>query len=302
MAEAWFTKNARQGGKSIRLARLLSQRGFASRRVAEEWIRAGRVRVNGRAVTNPQLGVHPELDEIAADPPAGARAVSSPSAPGAALRPPAPSEARKGRVEALPPCPGRGPEGPGRGIAPVVPAWWMLNKPAGCLTAARDPEGRKTVYDFLPKELPWMAPVGRLDFDSSGLLLFTNETAVAAALRDPGRGIPKVYEVVVRGGFPRGRLRDFDRVVPLGRGEAARPARARLLGRDPAGSRLELTLTEGKKREVRRMLRTLGFEVVRLRRTAFGPVRLGDLAEGTARPLEAVEIESVRGAVGRGPL
>lgn len=271
MPATWFTKNARREGKAVRLVRVLSQRGLASRRTAEEWIRAGRVSVNGRPVSNPQLGVHPELDTVLVDP-------SSPS-PG----PTAPST--------IPPAPST------QHPAPAV--FWILHKPAGCLTAVRDPQGRRTVYDFLPKGLPWMAPVGRLDADSSGLLLFTNATAVSAALRDPARAIPKVYEVTVRGPFPPERLKEFDRAIPLGGGEVARPARVRRLDRAAEGDRLELTLTEGKKREVRRMMKRLGFEVVRLHRVVFGPIRLGDLKEGNARVLNDAEIEALTQALRR---
>lgn len=167
----------------------------------------------------------------------------------------------------------------------------MLNKPAGVFSTARDPGGRPTVVGLVGSARR-LYPVGRLDADATGLLLLTNDGELANRLIHPRFEVPKTYEVTVRGG-PVGEraLRALREGVVLDDGRTA-PARARRLGRD----RVEIVLREGRKRQVKRMCEAVGHRVVALRRTAFGPLRLGGLPEGGWRPLGEDEIAALRRA------
>jgi 23S rRNA pseudouridine2605 synthase len=170
--------------------------------------------------------------------------------------------------------------------APPESKWIVFNKPLGVMTTKSDPEGRKTVFDYMP-DIPGLTYVGRLDFLTEGVLLLTNDGGAAHTLSHPSSEIERVYVATVTGDA-------YDAValategIELEDGLAkAKRADARKIGRDRW--ELELVLTEGKKREVRRMCAAMGLAVERLVRTRYGPVSLGDLATASSRPLTPKE-------------
>jgi 23S rRNA pseudouridine2605 synthase len=167
----------------------------------------------------------------------------------------------------------------------------VLHKPVGYITSRGDPGGRPTVYDLLDERVPWVFPVGRLDRDSSGLLLLTNDHRLGQRLTDPEAHVPKRYHVRVRGVPAAEALGALREGVPLGDGTVSRPARVRALGTAQSGSSwLEIVLTEGKNRQVRRMCAGVGHDVEELVRVAVGSLELGDLAPGEWRQLSRAEI------------
>lgn len=173
----------------------------------------------------------------------------------------------------------------------------MVHKPQGYLTTTSDPSSRRTVMELLPRTGGRLFPVGRLDRDSEGLLLFTSDGEMANRLMHPRWGIQRFYRVDVNPPFPASRLRDLERGVFV-EGELLAVAGARLASGGDQGRRLELVLVTGKKREIRRLLEAVGYSVTRILRWGFGPLRLGDLPEGTARKLSPAEIRQLREAVG----
>jgi 23S rRNA pseudouridine2605 synthase len=169
----------------------------------------------------------------------------------------------------------------------------MMNKPAGTVTTRSDEHDRSTVYDLLKDQDRWLFPVGRLDRDSRGLLLFTNDTQWANALMDPASKVPKVYEVRLDREMED---RDMDRFragVTLNDGERTLPAKIMRLDRED-GPWVEVAITEGKNRQVRRMMAALGYEVKALIRTRIGTVSLSGLREGGVRPVTPDEIRSLK--------
>jgi pseudouridine synthase len=175
----------------------------------------------------------------------------------------------------------------------------ILNKPSGVVVTAEDERGRATVYDLLPGALRGQVrAVGRLDRASEGLLLFTNDGDLAHALLHPSRAVPRTYVVWVRPVPDVGALRRLREGVLLGAGERSGPAEARQLGARRGTARLKITLREGKNREVRRMLRSVGCQVIGLRRVRFDGVALEDLRPGHLRKLSRDEIASLRAAAG----
>jgi 23S rRNA pseudouridine2605 synthase len=174
-------------------------------------------------------------------------------------------------------------------------AVYAVHKPRGVVSTARDPQGRPTVVTLVPSSRR-LYPVGRLDADTSGLILLTDDGALAHRLTHPSFEVPRTYHAKVRRPPVReGALRKLREGVELDDGVTA-PAAARRLGPD----RLEITIHEGRKRQVRRMLDAVGHPVVALERVRFGPLWLGRLAEGRYRRLSAAEVERLRRAGPRG--
>jgi len=171
--------------------------------------------------------------------------------------------------------------------------YFALNKPVGLVTTREDERGRATVYTLLADVKAWVAPVGRLDKDTSGLLLFTNDTELAERITNPQSKLEKTYECLAAGTLDDGALERLRQGVELDDGPT-RPARVRRLEATPVGTRIELTITEGRNRQVRRMLEAVGSRVLALQRIAVGPIRLGALAEGAHRPLTAREVRALK--------
>lgn len=186
----------------------------------------------------------------------------------------------------------------GRIIRPAPMRWVVFHKPAGVLCTRGDPHGGRTVYDLLPDPVAGLRYVGRLDRDTSGLLLLTNEGDLAAALAHPSGRVEREYHARIAGRITAGTLKRLKRGVELEDG-FARPRRVRrvALGEDRWG--VMLVLTEGRKREVRRLLEAVGHPVSALVRTRFGPFRLGRLKAGGWRPAYASELAAARGLVAR---
>jgi 23S rRNA pseudouridine2605 synthase len=183
----------------------------------------------------------------------------------------------------------------GRPVARPPLDYWMLHKPRGVLTSVRDPHGRPTVVDLLPSRERRLFPVGRLDLDSEGLVLLTNDGELAHVLLHPSHETEREYRVSARGRVPAAALRRLARGVELedGRTAPARVGRARFDARADQ-THFALTLVEGRKRQIRRALAALGHPVVRLVRVRMGPLRLGGLPSGRARPLSRDERRALR--------
>ncbi len=229
----------------MRLQRALARAGVASRRKAEDLIRAGRVRVDGQPATI-GMSVDPDVQRVTVD--------------GRAVR------------------------------AAAKTTWLALNKPLGYVVSRSDPEGRRTVFDLLPK-VPGLTYVGRLDVMTSGLLLFTTDGAAAHRLMHPRFAVPRTYWLGVHGAdAARVRAGLAGRIVIDGRPVRIERARVRPAGRSVE---VEVTLAEGRQRIVRRVAEALGLKVEWLHRVAYGPVRLGHLAEGRWRALTAREIAAI---------
>lgn len=176
------------------------------------------------------------------------------------------------------------------GVRPGL-VYYLLNKPAGVVTTAKDPEGRRTVVDLVPAE-PRVFPVGRLDYETEGLLLLTNDGELAHGLTHPSRGVPKTYLAHVEGVPGRAALRQLETGVDLEDGRTA-PARVRIAQSVPGGAAVEIVIHEGRNRQVRRMLAAVGHPVRRLVRTRFGPLRDHRLAPGASRPLTSAEVRAL---------
>jgi pseudouridine synthase len=242
---------------AIRLQKILSTAGIASRRAAEVLIEQGRVSVNGQVVRELGSRADPLTDDIRVD---------------------------------------------GRRVrAAAVRRYLLLNKPLGYVTTRRDPEGRRTVLELLPGGVGYVYPVGRLDYDSEGLLLLTNDGDLAARLTHPRHGVEKTYQAVVRGVPDRDALDRLARGIPLD-GKRTAPAKVRLVkafaarGRDQA--LVEVVLREGRNRQVRRMCEAVGHPVEQLRRVRFGPVADAHLALGACRDLTERELQALLEAAG----
>ncbi|HLZ12969.1 MAG TPA: pseudouridine synthase [Candidatus Acidoferrum sp.] len=180
----------------------------------------------------------------------------------------------------------------GHGVTPKECAYWMVNKPRGIVTTAEDEKGRETVYGLLPKGLPWMGPVGRLDKASEGMLLLTNDTGWAARVTAPESHVEKRYAVQIATVADEALLEKLEAGVMDG-GEVLRAKRAKMVRAGGKNSWIEIALEEGKNRQIRRMLEGCGVEVLRLIRVAIGGVELGTLAKGAARELTAEEIRTL---------
>ncbi|MBX5449389.1 pseudouridine synthase [Thermogemmatispora sp.] len=240
-----------------RLARFLAHAGVASRRHAEALIFSGRVQVNGQTVTTPATRIDPERDIVTVDGQPVQRQDSQ-------------------------------------------HLYLMLHKPAGYVSTVSDPQGRPTVLDLLPAELrrQRLYPVGRLDLETTGLLLLTNDGDFALQMTHPRFSPEKRYHALVQGHPSAATLERLRQGVVIqednGRLYRTAPVGVQPLRRTAAGTWLELRLHEGRKRQIRRMLASLGHPVIALQRVAIGPLSLGDLAPGDWRPLTEGEIASLR--------
>jgi len=229
------------------LERVFSKAGLGSRTDARSWISAGRVRVNGKTVRDPDKWVDLERDHVSMD---------------------------------------------GKPLQGAQPVHILLYKPKGYLTTYRDPEGRPTVYDLVAGLGMWVSPVGRLDLDTSGLLLMTNDTRMAEAITNPDYKIPKTYLVKAATVLSEEQLERLRRGVELKDG-ATKPAEVRRLRDSARHTHLEMTITEGRNRQVRRMIEAVESKVLKLVRTAIGPLRIDDLAIGKWRKLAAEEVRAL---------
>jgi 23S rRNA pseudouridine2605 synthase len=180
----------------------------------------------------------------------------------------------------------------GREIRAAEKAYWMLNKPRGVVTTASDEKGRQTIYDFIDERGGWLAPVGRLDKASEGLLLLTNDSQWAARVLDPAGHVAKTYHVQIAALADEALLQALRSGVRH-EGDFLRVESVRELRRGEHNSWLEIVLHEGKNRQIRRMLKAFGVEVLRLVRVAMGGLELGDLAKGTSRKLSVAEKAAV---------
>ena len=230
------------------VARVISKLGLASRTQAAAWVQAGRVRVNGSVVRDPEFPVQQGLDQLHVD------------------------DAAPAAIERI-----------------VV----VLNKPRGLVTTRQDERGRATVYQCLADAgLPWLAPVGRLDKASEGLLLFSNDPAWAARVTDPATGPDKTYHVQID------RVPDAPLLAALARalvveGEPLRFKALRCLRAGRRNAWLEITLDEGRNRQIRRVLEAHGLAVLRLVRVQIGTLTLGKLAKGQWRRLTSAEVAAL---------
>ncbi len=187
----------------------------------------------------------------------------------------------------------------GRHVQPAEPEVFVfLHKPSGYVTTMDDPQGRPTVADLVPKVKVRVFPVGRLDYDTEGLLLLTNNGKVAQACVHPRYHVPKTYLVKVSGVCTDEEIRNLEDGVALDDGMTA-PATVRKSGKAKVNSWLELTIYEGRKHQIKRMLEALGHHVVRIKRIRFGPIDLGDLPVGASRFATDAEANALRAVVHR---
>ena len=261
--------------KTVRINKALADAGVCSRRRADELIAAGRVSVNGEPVASPGLQVTPGTDKLEVD---------------------------------------------GKPVQPIAqaPCYLLLNKPVRVVSTAYDPEGRTTVLDLVPAK--WKArrlyPAGRLDFFSEGLVLLTDDGDLTNRVVHPRHHMPRVYHVLIRGGVSDRALEVMRKGMTLAEGEKLAPVEIRVLpgqvhdlsgvsrnAGPPAGQRgtlLEMTLHQGLNRQIRRMCEAVGLDVIRLRRSALGAVKLGMLQPGQYRELTSQEVAALRTAASRG--
>ena len=223
-----------------RIAKRLSRAGVASRREAERMLAEGRVRLNGKPLTDPATKVAP-ADAITVD---------------------------------------------GKPVAAPDPArLWRYHKPTGLVTTARDEKGRATVFEALPADLPRVMSIGRLDLNSEGLLLLTNDGGLKRRLELPQTGWMRRYRVRVKGIPTEAALAPLKAGITV-EGERFQPMEVALDRQQGANAWLTIGLREGKNREIRRAMAAIGLEVNRLIRLSFGPFQLGDLAQGAVEEIK----------------
>jgi 23S rRNA pseudouridine2605 synthase len=184
-------------------------------------------------------------------------------------------------------------------IKPQAKIYLMLNKPRGVVTTASDEKGRSTVYDFVGREQRWIAPVGRLDKASEGLLLLTNDSQWAAQVLEPERRLEKIYHAHLHALVDDELLNRLRAGVHTKEGDFLRLKRVHVLRAGEKRTWLEIALEEGKNRHIRRMLGQLGIEVIRLVRVAIGPLVLGKLSKGRWRELTPAEKHAIDEALAR---
>ena len=182
----------------------------------------------------------------------------------------------------------------GKPVRPGRKVYLLLYKPKGYLTTYKDPEGRPTVYDLIAGLDTWVVPVGRLDLDTSGLLILTNDTQFAERLTNPEHRVPKTYQIKASSVLTGEQLENLRQGVTLSDG----PTRAAIVKRLRDTDKytvVEITITEGRNRQVRRMVEAVGSKVLKLVRTGIGGIRIGDLRIGTYRPLSEQEVTHLHG-------
>jgi pseudouridine synthase len=182
----------------------------------------------------------------------------------------------------------------GKPLRSAAKAYVLLYKPKGYLTTRRDPEGRPTVYDLTGDVGTWLSPVGRLDLDTSGLLLMTNDTEFAERIANPQHKAPKTYQLKAATLLSDEQIDRLRGGIELSDGPT-RPAEVKRLRDTGKHTFLEMTITEGRNRQVRRMVDAVGSKVLKLVRVAIGPVRIGDLEIGKWRPLTEAEVRALMG-------
>ena len=234
---------------TMTLDRILSRFGLASRAAARGAIAAGRMKVNGRTVRDPDLWVSPDRDTFQLD---------------------------------------------GQHLRPARKRYLLFYKPKGVITSHGDPEGRETIYQYLGGENKWVAPVGRLDKDTSGLLLLTNDTDFADFITNPESAIPKTYLVKINALLNDEVIAQLNAGVEMKRGDRAQPLSVRRREDRGKYTWLDVVLTEGKNREVRRMIEAVGFKALKLVRTGIGLLTLDGLQVGKWRELTPAELVSLR--------
>jgi 23S rRNA pseudouridine2605 synthase len=234
-----------------RLQKFLARAGVASRRTAEEYIRAGRVAVNGQVVTVMGLKVDPDRDVIQVD--------GHPVRVTAALR------------------------------------TIMLHKPSGYVCTTRDPQGRRVVTELLGKNETRLYPVGRLDYDATGLLLFTNDGELAYRLTHPSYLVPRTYRVTVAGAVSRETLKQLAAGVDLD--DRIIYPEVYVIKRQPEKTVMEVTVHEGRYHLIKRLLEQVGHPVMKLKRIAFGPLKLEGLPRGAYRKLSRRELLALKAEV-----
>lgn len=232
------------------LDRVLSKAGAGSRVDARGWITAGRVKVNGQVVRDPDQWIDLKRDRVRLD---------------------------------------------GKPLQARERVYLLLYKPTGYLTTYRDPKGRPTVYDLIADLGTFVSPVGRLDLDTSGLLLMTNDNQLAERVTNPESHVPKTYLVKASQRLTDEQLQRLRDGVELADGPT-RPARVRRVRDSEKYTHLEITLTEGRNRQVRRMIEALDATVLKLVRVKIGPIPIGGLEIGKWRSLTPAEVRMLRGA------
>ncbi len=182
----------------------------------------------------------------------------------------------------------------GERLSKEKPVYWIVNKPEGVITSVRDPQGRRTILNLVPERGPRMFPVGRLDLSTSGLVLMTNDGAMTQRLLHPSLGNEREYRVTVRGAVEEKTLKRLRAGVALEDGRTSRCEVAKVRIDPKSGTTtFYLTLREGRKRQIRRAMQFLKHPVKKLVRVRMGPLRLGRLAVGDARPLRREEIRAL---------
>jgi pseudouridine synthase len=182
----------------------------------------------------------------------------------------------------------------GKPLAKRKPIYILLYKPTGYITTYKDPEGRPTVYDLIREIDQFVSPVGRLDLDTSGLLIMTNDTQLAERLTNPDHKVPKTYLLKCSTLLSDDAIEQLRRGVTLSDGPT-RPAEVRRVRDSGKYTHLEIRISEGRNRQVRRMIEAVGSKVLKLVRTHIGPVKIGDLKIGSWREMSADEVLAVAG-------
>ncbi|WPD23798.1 MAG: pseudouridine synthase [Candidatus Electrothrix scaldis] len=230
-----------------RIQKIIAHAGICSRRKAEEYIAQGRVKVDGKAVTQPGLKVDPKQAVITVD---------------------------------------------GKPLQEEKKMYVLLHKPRGYVTTMSDPQGRPIVTDLLPEIKERLFPVGRLDLDSEGALLLTNDGVLTHQVLHPRFEVKKTYQATVQGFPKKTELKKLEQGIVLD-GTKTWPALLRVIKKEKDVTVIEIIIHEGKKRQVRKMFQAIGYPVIRLKRTAYGRLRLENLTEGRYRFLDKNDLKKL---------